>query len=1648
MAQSLQDIVNATKPVKTLADITKPAATDIIPQTTTDKSKLQTSEDVNNPFFTPFNPKVSPDYVPDTTISAPEKSLLPKSLTDITDKISSGINEWVYNFVQWLWTVEKWVQQVEKWDTATGYWTQIVGAINTFSAPLAGALWELSRAWKAWEDITSIVNKPFEISKDLFSTALSKTWISKENVDNYSTIGATILLAALWAKAWSKWGVVDSTDIAPAFSEAIGKINSIKDVPGWRDAAIKIGGSEKNAAYFSDLMKQTTKEWVAKVLKDFDQSQTKVFKNTKKNIPAQKPVEIIKQPVTWSKLADMVKTSKKPTTTVPTTGTTKLADIVKSATPTKPAPITNQVLPKVVEAYRKTASDVPVVQKNISILESNLGKAPKEEWVFKVAVTPDRLGQLALWDLKPTVEWGLQGNAVYGRKSTDVDYGDPKQLSYNVYFKWTPKSNLAGDFAFDKISPEDIVWVEQRNIAPETTQSTTAITQATPTEVSAPEIGTVPTTEWPQWIPPELQRNETIRYNPGDFSGIKARLNIVQHAIKKTVGKVTGWVIGKAYDNIGKFLNNVVLNVNGKRVWLGDFVSWFDQDKKALYDSIKSEGWVDSIDNIDARNVPAINKWYKYLNKNIDTYIPGSGTVVDMLRDNIKLSKIDNTLDKRIVGEKQIHTSQATALNNAVGLKSEMQMRAQWGPDFMSTLSDEQKKTITDNVISEFPIETQEYLHEIWDKNSPFIHGSIIRNAFDKFGSEMEWTWLLRGTKDNYIHGYNNRDLYQKWVDRLPNEDAKLLKSLWIDEWYNIFDKLKDIADPEQRSKILKSTKNVWFLQSRDPRTIMRSYASEVSRLIKEKQVKDLVESITKNNKEVGAYLGKTLLDENSRVYKILRDVPIGKNALWKATDTALRAVSFGQLVGNIPGAVQNITTTAGRFAGQMIGQLVRGEASFKNLPRWSYSDTFDYLHNTGLISNKVIDNIDNTFKWTGSAIDKIKAGSKAWLSHAYELFTSIGEANAQTISAMSYMNSVIKNLWWGIKEWETITQAYKRTLKDLPTNDRLIIESWLSEWVRNIGDWTKFSKGTTGIFDNTIFNQFKTWSRDTFSKVRTNTENIVDRVWERLKWNNKAFEWISKDIIPLLTNTIGIYVAVRTLVEGVNQLSKNKMSQDEIDAYMKRLYTDSVGTWIKNNLSFPISASGITGIVDSLWAIATLYTRVRTWRASEKSIETELLHHFWGLERALRDTMPYFDSEKFPWLVKTAWGNFKYQNKTYSNVLGALLGISKEKAWYDKSTEEIQKIEDEYLKSDKNYDPVISSLVNSFTLNSNSVNNFFSNLQNLDMIDGIDKINSNIKSGSKMKMTPEQWVDNAFSWVEFADQNQPGWVFEQFKKWLWKSTTSQWTRNYQVVASISKLIDGIKSFKSVTFYPDDFNRTIQEFKDKQPEQYSEFLSNVYSFTAKPGWDDAAQAVRKVFIDSKIADEMGGARLGGALADKIRQVIKEWGTAKTIKTWLANTDADNLQMLNDLVWIVKKRPELYSQVFDSFTQLINTNLTPENAKQIKNAIDTYPEIRALYERWAELRWAVLKDKPSIVSDSVKPSLQSIVPTRSQQPTKTFTELPSISWATTTPSKTKLTDLIQQTKQQKQQPLFWSLAKQPAKKWLTLAEIIAQAQKSR
>lgn len=209
-------------------------------------------------------------------------------------------------------------------------------------------------------------------------------------------------------------------------------------------------------------------------------------------------------------------------------------------------------LPKIITNYKNLWS--PEIDNNISKIESIYWQTPQEEWIYKVAVTPETLSKLALWSIKPWVDWWLQWTAVYWRKSTDESYWPAKDLPYNIYFKWNPKWNIWWDFSFNDINISDVVWIEKR----------TDIQQSKIPQIETPVVvkeKNIPIKEnnstiskMQEWIT-KLEKQNTdmekrIKNQPALKKNIKENLRKIEFIKKEIAKKIASQELNKRPDKV------------------------------------------------------------------------------------------------------------------------------------------------------------------------------------------------------------------------------------------------------------------------------------------------------------------------------------------------------------------------------------------------------------------------------------------------------------------------------------------------------------------------------------------------------------------------------------------------------------------------------------------------------------------------------------------------------------------------------------------------------------------------------------------------------------------------------------------------------------------------------------------------------------------------------------------------------------------------------------------------------------------------------------------------------------------------------------------------------------------------------------------
>jgi hypothetical protein len=204
------------------------------------------------------------------------------------------------------------------------------------------------------------------------------------------------------------------------------------------------------------------------------------------------------------------------------------------------------------------------------------------------------------------------------------------------------------------------------------------------------------------------------------------------------------------------------------------------------------------------------------------------------------------------------------------------------------------------------------------------------------------------------------------------------------------------------------------------------------------------------------------------------------------------------------------------------------------------------------------------------------------------------------------------------------------------------------------------------------------------------------------------------------------------------------------------------------------------------------------------------------------------------------------------------------------------------------------------------------------------------------------------------------------------------------------------------------------------------------------------------YIDNRIVRDLWGIRLSSDIANQIKKATDILIQNKLKWEKITPTEWDKLAILNDLVKISKERPDIYWQIKDSVSELVNISFKKEDAQSIRDAIVEYPLIKELYDYAAKNRWAILIDDEIVIDNKQQstetPTLSDIVNASKQEQTLLTNKTTELWW--TLPEKKKkqqkLGDLIKIQKQQKQQPVLSNILQTPEA--ISLSELVRRGRK--
>ena len=725
---------------------------------------------------------------------------------------------------------------------------------------------------------------------------------------------------------------------------------------------------------------------------------------------------------------------------------------------------------------------------------------------------------------------------------------------------------------------------------------------------------------------------------------------------------------------------------------------------------------------------------------------------------------------------------------------------------------------------------------------------------------------------------------------------------------------------------------------------MITSYANEVWNLIEWKMIEDVLAHASNSDKNVWEYLNNLAKDENSRIYKIIRDFHQEQSWTEKALTWLGRFFSYWMLVANPKLLIQNALTSFAYWLWKALTNIVSWKTAIdKNFVK-DFWEVSDYLFNAWYLSHKWNDPDLKILIWDASTPKKLIWNFNKYLKDKpLQISTALGVTFSKVINSLAYMKSVVKkaekDTWITQEKWESFSDYFTRVKNSLPIEQRIKIEAELSKNSTDIENNTRFNKWWLWIFDNPLMNMYKSWTRWDLTKTLDSLENIVDiLVTDWPKW----FKNVKGDLFNSFVNVALSWWALYYIAQAIWWTMYD--TQEEIDEFTKNMVGESLkDMWLNKITSwFWMNADIVWNKLLDLWT-QILLLKEATTKEDYLRILTKLWKtYFSWLTNWL----------KWSWLlweVLNYWWNFKYKPETFT--WPQFLWVSKESAQYNKIITGLKNKEKEYQKLDPGYVPFISDFIADVIWA-----DFFKRVTDFNLTNPIyqfkvQKVLDNIKNTEWQKYSLSDFIDKAYEWVIPTNTE----TFEVFKKDLTDSLLKWYKSNYTKVNSMAKVISDIKWLKNINYSEDNFNETLNQLKVKYPQLYAEFYQNLFWLWLN--WSTAQDN----FTKNIIASELWWVRLANDITTNIEKVLNADQNAIK-RNWKLPTEYDKLKLLDSMLWDLDNFQELKRQVYSAFPTLINQDITNENYWGIKDAIKDFPNIKDLYLTALDYRGALLKEQ--------------------------------------------------------------------------------------
>jgi len=1120
---------------------------------------------------------------------------------------------------------------------------------------------------------------------------------------------------------------------------------------------------------------------------------------------------------------------------------------------------------------------------------------------------------------------------------------------------------------------------------------------------------------WLDWVDTTfLEKWDILDYDSSQFDWLKWHLSVLTSAlthsvhpskkIRSMLATWAGWVRSAKMwlvDNVAWALRQIVVtDANWNRTSMYEVFNWIDQQSITMRNNMVAALNIESMVQMIEVNGKKVDIAYQFVINNVSKLRKGlhNKDAKQNLENNLKNTWNDNSIFLDHLWLPWDYTKRGSVVADYVWLatqdaiivasKEKIEKIKKENPDLTKEelealldtewwLTTEEIRAIQKKVIDVLPEETREFFNQYFDKFWRYWSWPASL-WYERIWSDLIWLWLIKWKIDWYTRWYIHQDRIKYY--------EKIQRSRWVfskTDHKNLIEKIRKESEewgvkPDFWIGVTKERHDVWFLHTHDPLTAALNYTKETSQLVKNKMFDDALNQVRKNNPKVWQYIEDVIHKNGSRIEKILFWSLPPKNTLMNILSWGTQ---FATYVWNIPLMAQNALTIGTFWLWEAWRNLVRGITSGEGwLTKewfpfvWEGGDLKKYLYNRWLLQFEVNDKELFKFWSTKSIWVRSKAQIKKLWGDAISLFTAFGLNQTQIITAANFMDWIVGKYWWR-KDWETLSTAFERVLKDKVWRDQEMKIRWeLASSLQRIENTWVTAKAVWKIFDVKIFNAVKQWSRNVFSEVIADVFDIVDIAY---RWTEKIIKWeklnMSKWSIEVTAKAYNVWIKavlpyyIAMIVADMLFDWETEADEDVRKEFLRKMVARNLQEYWAYFATNPMWIQGATMMFDRLinWVVEWVI-----------NVASAGIHDREGMLEAaydgFRKTLIWMDKlwKAIEWDAITTDSNgwFKYRDENYPNTASRVLWLSYEAAWANKSYQDmIDKIDEinndkwfiwsKYTKLSRTVDKYLWAFTTEWRLT----------LENFEATHKINKMNRRIEETRWTKMWFEAWVSNAL-WNDYSET----------AKTMFITNLSDALRN--TIKSDESLVNKLEQTilpeiydkKQIDWMPNvDFGEFLLELNEKRPAAYVDFYRRLYGSIDQDWLDTTASASKKTSIDKLIYTEQNWLILSSTTTKMLKIVMEEASSRIARDNTIPPNTYEKLKTLDETIGLFKWNEFFKAQIYDSISEMVDKDLNNKNIEYINRATKDFPEIRELYKRLAENRGAKFIDEWWEITDDTK-----------------------------------------------------------------------------